>query len=349
MTTTVQAGANAPAAGRRVTPTGRLILPADADRADWLTARRSGLGSSDMAAILGISAYGNALSVWHDKTGGLPLEGDDSEPALWGRLLEETVAREWARRNRSVVHRVGLVANVDRPWQMCTLDRRVLKCPVSATTRERCAVEIKCRSAFKAGQWRAGCPDDVLAQVLHQMDVCGFAHMHVAVLIGGNDYRQFTVYLREHEQLVDDLRAAGARAWQQIIDRRPPVLPDSADPEVLLDLYEQLHPDRDGDVFIDRDGDAQDALSDYLDAGNDEREAKARKTTAKAALVGALGKASTAYLSGSIAYSLDEQHREHCDTARLREEYPDAYAACVEDRPQRRIHIAHHVREAHQV
>jgi putative phage-type endonuclease len=349
MTTTAQAGANAPAAGRRVAPTGRLILPADADRADWLTARRSGLGSSDMAAILGISAYGNALSVWHDKTGGLPLEGDDSEPALWGRLLEETVAREWARRNRSVVQRVGLVASVDRPWQMCTLDRRVLKCPVSAATRERCAVEIKCRSAFKAGQWRTGCPDDVLAQVLHQTDVCGYAHMHVAVLIGGNDYRQFTVYRAEHEQLITDLRAAGARAWQQIIDRRPPVLPDSADPEVLLDLYEQLHPDRAGDVFIDRDGDAQDALADYLDAGNDEREAEARKNAAKAKLVGALGDGHVAYLGGHIAFSYDETSRQYCDLARLREEHPAAYADCVEDRPGRRINIPTPVREAHQV
>ena len=131
MTTAAQAGASAPAAGRRVTPTGRLILPADADRADWLTARRAGIGSSDIAAILGISRYGNALSVYHDKTGGLPLESDDSEPALWGRLNEETVAREWARRNRSWVRRVGLVQNIDRPWQMCTLDRRVLECPLA--------------------------------------------------------------------------------------------------------------------------------------------------------------------------------------------------------------------------
>ena len=57
MTTVAQAGAQAPAAGRRVTPTGRLILPATADRADWLTARRSGIGSSDVPAILGLVDY----------------------------------------------------------------------------------------------------------------------------------------------------------------------------------------------------------------------------------------------------------------------------------------------------
>lgn len=336
-----------PAAGRRVTPTGRLILPADADRDTWLTARRSGIGSSDIAAILGISRYGNALSVYHDKTGGLPLESDDSEPALWGRIDEEGIAREWARRNRSVVRRVGLVANIDRPWQMCTLDRRVLECPL-ADGREKCAVEIKCRDKMKARQFRTGVADDVLAQTLWQADVCGYDHMHVAVRLGGNDYRQFVVRVSEHQQLIADLRATGERAWQQITDRRPPVLAADADPDVLLDLYDQLHPDRGGEpVAIDRDGDAQDALADYLDAVNDEREAKARKRRAQALMVAALGDADTAILGGRTAYSLDETAREHVDRARLREEHPEAYAACVEDRVTRRLNIPRYIREEH--
>ncbi|MGW1939009.1 YqaJ viral recombinase family nuclease [Streptomyces goshikiensis] len=344
MTETVLAGASAPAGGRRVTPTGRLILSADADRADWLLARRLGLGSSDLAAILGISRYGNALSVYHDKTGGLPLEGDDSEPALWGRLMEETVAREWARRNRSFVRRVGLVANVDRPWQMCTLDRRVMECPL-ADAAERCAVEIKCRDRMKADQWRRGIPDDVLAQVLWQADTCGYDHMHVACLIGGNDYRQFAVRTADHAQLIADLRATGARAWEQITARRPPVLAYDADPDVLLDLYEQLHPDRAGVMDVTRDGDAQDALSEYLAAHSDITAAETRKKRAKAAMVGALAGADTATVLDRVVYSLDTGARQYTDLERLAEHWPDAYADCVKDRPTVRLNIPRPVRE----
>jgi putative phage-type endonuclease len=348
MTTTPMAGAatTAPAAGRKVTPTGRLILPADADRAAWLTARRGGLGSSDMAAVLGISRYGNALSVYHDKTGGLPLESDDSEPALWGRLNEETVAREWARRNRSVVRRVGLVANIDRPWQMCTLDRRVLECPL-ADSRERCAVEIKCRDKMKAGQWRTGAPDDVLAQTLWQADVCGYDHMHVGCLIGGNDFRQFTIRVADHQQLITDLRTAGARAWQQIVERRPPVLAADADPDVLLDLYEQLHPERAGVVDITRDVDTQDAIGDYLNAHADLTAAEKRKKAAKARILSGLGGAEAATVLDRTFVSLDERSKQWTDTARLAERWPDAYADCVEDRPYRQINIPRAVREEH--
>lgn len=346
MTTVAQAGTQVPAAGRRVTPTGRLILPADADRDVWLNARRNGIGSSDIAAILGISRYGNALSVWHDKTGGLPLDGDDSEPALWGRAFEETVAREWARRNRSVVRRVGLVANVDRPWQMCTLDRRVLECPL-ADGAEKCAVEIKCRDKMKASQFRAGVADDVLVQTLWQADVCGFDHVHAAVLIGGNDYRQYVIRVADHAQVVADLRAAGERAWQQITDRRAPVLAHDADPDVLLDLYGRLHPDRAGVVDITRDVDTQDAVGDYLDAHNDLVAAEKRKKAAKARILAGLAGAEAATVLDRIFVSLDERSKEWTDTKRLAERWPDAYADCVEDRTHRQINIPRSVREEH--
>jgi len=346
MTTTAQAGPTSPAAGRRVTPTGRLILSADADRADWLTARRDGLGSSDVAAILGISRYGNALSVWHDKTGGLPLESDDSEPALWGRAFEETVAREWARRNRSVVRRVGLVANTERPWQMCTLDRRVLKCPL-ADADERCAVEIKCRDKMKASQFRAGVADDVLVQTLWQADVCGFDHVHAAVLIGGNDYRQYVIRVRDHAQLIDDLRAAGARAWEQIQTRREPVLAHDADPDVLLDLYGRLHPDRAGVVDITRDIDTQEAVEEYLDAHQAYAVAEKRKKAAKARILAGLAGAEAATVLDRLHVSLDERTKRAADLSRLAERWPDAYADCVEDRTHYQLNIPRSVREEH--
>ena len=346
MTITPVAGADAPAPGRRVTPTGRLILPADADRDAWLHARRNGLGSSDVAAILGISRYGNALSVYHDKTGGLPLDGDDSEPALWGRAFEETVAREWARRNRSVVRRVGLVANTDRPWQMCTLDRRVLECPL-ADGREKCAVEIKCRDKMKAPQFRAGVADDVLVQTLWQADVCGYDHIHAAVLIGGNDYRQYVIRVADHQQLITDLRTAGANAWRQIVDRRPPTLAGDADPDVLLDLYEQLYRDRSGAVDITRDVDTQNAVADYLDAHQVVAAAEKRKKAAKARILSGLGGAESATVLDRIWVSLDERTKEWADIKRLAERWPDAYADCVEDRTHRQINIPRTVREEH--
>ncbi|GAA2112603.1 hypothetical protein GCM10009759_55510 [Kitasatospora saccharophila] len=345
MTMTELPGPSAPAAGRRITPTARLVLPADADRDTWLNARRQGIGSSDLAAILGLSKHGNALTVYYDKRGELPLDDEDSEPAYWGRVDEEGVARRWAASNRTSGRRVGLVANVDRPWQMCTLDRRVNACPIDPAAQ--CALEIKCRDKMKAPQWRRGCPDDVLAQVLHQADVCGFDHMHVAVKIGGNDYRQFTVRIAEHEQLVLDLRAAAAEVWQRIIDGRPPVLGPDADPDPLLHLYRRLHPERSGVVRIDRDGDAQDALDDYLTARAEVTAAERRQKAAKARMLAALGGAEMAVMGDRPAYSIEQRSKRGADLNRLAERWPEAYADCVADRPYDQISIPTDVRKRH--
>lgn len=346
MTMTELSGATAsPAAGRRITPTARLILPADADREAWLQARRRGIGSSDLAAILGLSSYGNELTVYHDKRGELPLENEDSEPAYWGRVDEEGVARRWAASNRTFGRRVGLVANIDRPWQMCTLDRRILQCPINQG--EQCALEIKCRHQMKAQMWRRGIPDDVLAQVLHQADVCGFDHMHVAVKIGSCDYRQFTVRVAEHEQLVLDLRAAAADLWQHVVDGRPPVLAADADPGPLLDLYRRLHPDRSGVVHIDRDADAQDALSDYLDACASATAAEKAKKAAQARMLAALGGAAMAVMGDRPAFSIEQSSRESADIARLRERWPEAYEDCVSDRTHDRLSIPTYIRKEH--
>ncbi|MFE2407019.1 YqaJ viral recombinase family protein [Kitasatospora sp. NPDC059408] len=343
MTTTVPAGAQAPAAGRRVTPTARLVLSADADRGAWLAARRRGIGSSDIAAMLGLSKYGNELSVYYDKRGELPLESDDSEPAYWGRVDEEGVARRWAMSNRSVVRRVGLVANVERPWQMCTLDRRVIECPIEPGAQ--CALEIKCRDKMKAPMWRRGCPDDVLAQTLHQADVCGFEHMHVGVKIGGNDYRQFTVRIADHQQLLLDLRTAAEELWQRILDGRPPVLTPEADPDPLLELYRRLHPERSGVVHIDRDDDAQDALTAYLQARADVTAAEKRQKAAKAGMLAALGGAEMAVMGDRPAYSIEQRSKETADISRLRERWPEAYADCVEDRSYDQLSIPNDVRK----
>ncbi|MEV8324610.1 YqaJ viral recombinase family protein [Kitasatospora sp. NPDC056731] len=343
MTTTVSAGVQAPTGGRRVTPTARLVLPADADRDAWLLARRRGIGSSDIAAMLGLSRFGNELSIYYDKRGELPLESDDSEPAYWGRVDEEGIARRWAASNRSAVRRVGLVANVDRPWQMCTLDRLVIKCPIEPGAQ--CAVEIKCRDKMKAPLFRRGCPDDVLAQTLHQADTCGFGHMHVAVRIGGNDYRQFTVRVAEHQQLVLDLRAAAAELWQRIVDGRPPALGLDADPDPLIDLYRTLHQERSGVVHIDRDADAQDALADYLGAVADKAAAERHRKQAQARLYAALGGTEMAIMGDRPAYSIDRRSKQHIDLARLAERWPEAYADCVEDRPYDQISIPDGVRK----
>lgn len=337
MTMTELPGATMPpAAGRRVTPTARLVLPADAGRDDWLNARRHGIGSSDVPAILGVNDYTTPLHVYLDKLG--QLADDAGEPAYWGNVLEEPVARDWARRNRSVVRRVGLVAHQDHPERRATLDRRITECPLPETAREACALEVKTRSAFKAARWHAGAPDDVLAQVLWQMAVTGYQHMHYAVLIGGNDYRQGVIRAADYEQVTADIITAVERFWTgNVLAQVRPA--HSGNPERNVELYRRLHPTRDGAVHLDHAPDAHDALLDYERARLDESAAARRKRTAQAEMLRHLGPAQVAVLGGDKAWSMETSERSTCDLARLAERYPEAYADCVTTKTSERLDI----------
>jgi putative phage-type endonuclease len=339
MSTSSTAGApQARAAGRKVTPTGRLILPADADRADWLTARRSGIGSSDVPAILGLIEQNPPLKVYYDKLG---YDVDDAgEAAYWGTVNEENVARRWAMQNRSVIRRVGLVAHQDHPHWMTTLDRRVTECPLDSHEQAPCALEIKTRSAFKSAQWHAGAPDDVTAQVLWQIAVNGYEHMHYAVLIGGNEYHQGTIRADQYADVIDDITTAVDRFWFEHVKTEVPPEP-TGNGEALTKLFRRLHPTRSGAVDIARHDDALDALADYNRHQRAESAAKKAKNAAKARLVAALGDAQTAEIAGERAYSLEPSNAApRVDLELLAERWPDAYEACVAPNPTERLSIA---------
>lgn len=70
----------------------RLVSTKDLERDDWLEVRRTGIGSSDAAAAIGLNPYQSQLELWIQKTGKgdlLPVvdPNDDTSPMFWGTLL----------------------------------------------------------------------------------------------------------------------------------------------------------------------------------------------------------------------------------------------------------------------
>jgi putative phage-type endonuclease len=321
---------------RRITPTARLVLSADAPRDEWLMARREGVGASDVPAILGVSDYGTPRSVYHDKRG--EKTDDAGEAAHWGTVLEEPIAREWARRNRSVIRRVGLVAHVDDPVLMCTLDRRITECPLPGSRREQCALEVKARSAFKANRWHATLPDDITGQMLHQIAVTGYDHLHYAILVGGNDYRQGVVRRADHEATIRHIVAACKRFWDEFVV--PGVLP-AADPERgerELEMYKRMYRNRAGVTAGDFVA-VTEAVLAYEQCRIQESAAEQAKKVAQAELMRLLGDHDAVLIDGHLAFEMRPTKRAYADLDRLAERHPEAYRDCVVDKPGRKLSI----------
>lgn len=238
----LEAAEKAYARARRDTPTGTIIGRLDpvTQRAAWLELRRTGIGSSDVPALLGISSgmYAKSeLDLYMDKRGELKGADDEAgEAALWGNLLEDPVAREWARRHGVRVERVGTVAHLEHRHMLCDLDRRVIGCP----DHERCAVEVKTRSAYKADDWRDGAiPEDVEAQTMWQLAVTGFDAIHVAPLIGGQRLIEGLVVYPDADYIAD-LFAIADQFWTENVSAGVPPAISALD--LLVDHLKHLTP-----------------------------------------------------------------------------------------------------------
>lgn len=301
-------------------PTGRIVTNADPGTPAWFAARRGGITGTDLPKMLGDSPYGNALSVWHDKRGEI-VDELVSEAGEWGHILEDPIAQEWARRNHVQVVRVGVVANTTFDWQRASLDRLVHGCPHA----DLCGLEVKTRSAFKAGMFRDDIPDDVLAQVAWGRLVTGLPHMHVAVLIGGQRMLEFTY--EPDAQLEGFLIENASRLWQAVEDGNPPeVQPDSDG--VLIGLLNSLYEFRTGTKELPVET-TEKWVEQYREAHAEEKAATARKEEAKAALIASLDDGEIGVIGEQVIFTYRRPAAgQSVPTASLRDlksEDPDLY------------------------
>ncbi len=181
--------------------------------------RRKGIFSTDTAAILGLSRYGSAVSVYRAKIGEAPERGL-SLPAWIGLRLENLVAEMYAHATGNRVRADNQARfHPEYGWLGAHLDRRVVGDP-------GLVVELKTRGSTRG--WgedgSADVPVDVWTQVQHQAFVVGAREVHVAALFSNSSFRVYRIVPdldTFREQIVPDLE----RFWfGNVVAGVPPLL-----------------------------------------------------------------------------------------------------------------------------
>jgi putative phage-type endonuclease len=152
--------------------------------------RQSGIGGSDASTIMGVSLYKDPWTLYLEKTGEIP-DGFIGNPYTeWGDLLEPAIASKYAEatgrkiRVDNKTHR-----SKTHPFMLGHIDRRVVG------GDDRRALEVKTASRPE-GWGESGSneiPSAYYCQVQHYIEVLKLDVVDVAVLIGGNDYRQYEI------------------------------------------------------------------------------------------------------------------------------------------------------------
>lgn len=195
-----------------------LVSTKELDREEWLEQRRQGIGGSDAAKVLGVSRWGGPLSVYLEKKG-LYIPDDPGEPAYWGTVLEDVVAREFEKRSGLRVQRQNKIfTHPDYPWMLANIDRRIVG--------QKKGLECKTASNFMGDEWEGDeLPDAYYIQIQHYMAVMGWEACWVACLIGGQRYVQKEV--QRNPELINTIIEKEREFWEEhfLKDVPPPVTP----------------------------------------------------------------------------------------------------------------------------
>lgn len=280
-----------------------VVCVAIDDRDEWLRARRTGIGASEIAVVLGLSRWKSALELYVQKTGQAePEDISDEEPVLWGTVLEGVVAEQYGTRRyagRRVRLSGELLRSVEHPWALATLDAWC-----EHPEHGEIPLEIKTTGAHKAEEWAEGPPEPYLAQLHQQMLVTGAPAGSIACLIGGQ--RLVWCDVERDETLIRRIVYAGRDFWFRVEQRQPPE-PDAS--ESAKRAIAALFP-ADAGTTITLPGEMRELDERLCELKERRRELDAEITRAENAIKLAIGPNARGVLpGGDVAYSWITQER----------------------------------------
>ena len=205
--------------------------------AQWVESRKSGIGGSDVAAIMGLNHYTSPYEVWLVKTGQAePPDLSGKQAVEWGNRLEDVVAQKFAEAHPELKVEVkeATLVSKERPWAFANLDRLL-----TDAKGDHGILEVKTVGAFRASDWDEGVPTYYLTQVAHYMSVTGFGWACFAVLIGGQEYREY--YVERDEEDIKAVNAYVDEFWHTNVEGNvPPALCGTAgEAEAIFDGNQQ--------------------------------------------------------------------------------------------------------------
>lgn len=282
--------------------------------AEQLERRKSGLGGSEVATILGLNPYKTAYELWCEKTGRIEPEDISQKFAIRrGNDMEALVAKWFSEDTGLTVHRVNkTLTNEAHPYLVAHIDRRI----VGAKEGLECKT-ANWRMAAKFGD--AGTDDvpaNYLIQCVHYMIVTGWKVWHLAAELGGD----FRIYRIEYDEVLANHVAREAHDWWQrhIIEGVEPEPVTSRD----LDL---AYPTADDGIQLEASSNVAAIHGELRIVTRDKKALEDREKALKEQIKSAMGDAATLTFDGRKIATWKNQSRTSFNSKGFKVDHPNLF------------------------
>jgi putative phage-type endonuclease len=290
----------------------------------WLELRKTGIGGSDAASVLGLNPYKSNFALFEEKVGLRdPDDLSDNEAVYWGNVLEEPVAQAFAERTGRKVRRVNaIVRHPDYPFMLGNIDREIV-------AEEGGKPEIlECKTA---GIWAANAeewgpsgsdwvPERYLIQCMHYLAVCNRDVAHLAALIGGQELRLYKV--ARDEKLIAALIAKEAAFWKLVESQVAPTILELADARRAFPISTAKIIDATSEIFGEE--------RELREVERELKRLEARKENLQGKICGFMGDAGVLMRGPRRLRTWLTQERNAINQGKLKTEQPDIFARYCE-------------------
>lgn len=299
----------------------------NATREEWLKIRKLGLGGSDMSAVLGVNNWRSPLDVWLDKTSDT-VEEKESEPMYWGTILEDIVAKEFAKRTGWKVRNNNFTLQSEEyPYLLANIDREIVGLDAG--------LECKTANAFKKEEWQGdSVPDSYYIQCQHYMAVTGKSSWWIACLVGGNNF--FYKEVPRNDEVIQAIIDTGREFWRLVETKTMPAPDDSkACSEALKKLYKHSN-----GKAIELSAQYNNVIVDYLELKEQLADLESKKRGIENLLKDALGENEKGSCGEHYVSWKSSKPRETFDSKKFKSDHPEMYTNYIKQgEPSRRFEV----------
>ena len=292
---------------------------------DWLTARKSGIGGSDVGTVLGLNSYKTPYQLWKEKVSDEEPTEIDSLPAKLGNLYEPVISQLYEEKTGYKVRNDNKIRiHKEHSCLLVNLDRVI----VANDERGTGILEIKTTNALARKHWDSAIPIDYYCQVQHELSVTGYQWAELALLV---DNREFEIIpIARDENYIQMQNQALVEWWNAYVVTNVP-------PPMTAAEYSFVKPAVNSKIEVD--SDTLKLINELIEVKKQYKVVEAHKSSLEDKIKQYMGENEGLTCNSDIIATWKQFQQNRVDTKKFKESFPEVARLVLKESSYRKFDI----------